>query len=1147
MVRDPLYRSIERRLRERLDPDLFERCAVELLREVYPGIVPIGGGGDGGMDGGISSYAGASLPPDEPIPLIVTTAKNVLKNLTDNLDSYRSAVGSARVAVLATSQALTPRKRRNLEERAEKLGFTLRNIHDRTDFTGRLYRNPVWRKDLLGLTGDLPALSALPDKAGSRLTMDLVGREQEMDWLRRASGDVVVVGQPGVGKTALLEALAREGEGLFPVVTRTRSGTAVTSGDMRRIADAYRAQHPPRIFVDDVHLRDSLIASITRLRDEIGAEFSVVATTWPSHKDEVRRELYCPSDRVMSVEGLDRQTAGRIVRQVNAGFSDELIGEILNQSVDNLPDDDPRTPEYPARGRIRPGLAVTLARYSDLGDVTELTTGKLLLREVYRDARLTGSQLDHLAAFALGGSAGMRLAMAAQALDTPATTVRQSLRQVSGTGIVRDLRGGAAAIHPRHLRHALVKRTFFSGASSLPVEPPFDRVEDAVPCTETLIEVAGRSRQAFDRDVRGGSHASLRQLHALIQSRLEKHEDAHVGGRLWESYALTGEDAVHWILDKHSNRTTSIAGTALEHAPDQALGTLVSRALNHPREAGALTESIRAWVLAGQPDGDAVPRRTSLVRELAAQASGGDLGQAGRKTATELLAAAFSLSFQRWRGDPIEVTGFTVNFGSLPAADVRKVAALWSSALPVFRSSGQHGLYFARQVVRGWLTGPGIPNELLETRATAHVEVPRMLAGVLDLARNEPGIVLWARRLARRHGLDAELPDVGDPVLRRLFPDPRWPEDRSDAMRELRERLRRESPHGDWPQERLAASARDFARKWQHGKPQEVVARMLHLERQRKLMDHNYPNVLEHVPLHLAQRVDDPGSWLEELVGRNAPPSWVGPFLKAVIVMSGSASHAWKAIAAKNRYDWLCMEVGLRHPALPREIFDHIMDEIPGFADYLSEQRVWTAVHDEWKRRLLQHHEPKVRAAVAAGLWNWDASRSRPRGELGTLWQDAVVSCGGTELLEDVLRVDGAVALAWLLREARKSSARRKRSNSGPSFLDDDLTPEERRILFEQAWTRPSLNEDLLVAAIDRLDLGDRRELISAIPTDANPTFFRYLVGGNPDLYAVLLRRRAAKDAHLAPLRLARSEEREALLQEAIKHGYSRETLETTN
>ena len=263
----------------------------------------------------------------------------------------------------------------------------------------------MWRRELLGLTGNLPVLSALPDKTGSRLTMDLVGREWEMDWLRRANGDAVIVGQPGVGKTALLEELAREGGGLFPVVTRTRGGTAVTSGDMRRIADTYRAQRPPRIFVDDAHLREALIKSMVRLRDEIGAEFAIVATTWPSHEDEVRRQLYCPSGRVMSVGGLDRQTAGRIVRQVNTGFSDELIGEILNQSADNLPVEDPRKAEYHSGGHVRPGLAVTLARYADQGDLADLATGKLLLSEVRRDARLAGSQLDHLAAFALGGPA----------------------------------------------------------------------------------------------------------------------------------------------------------------------------------------------------------------------------------------------------------------------------------------------------------------------------------------------------------------------------------------------------------------------------------------------------------------------------------------------------------------------------------------------------------------------------------------------------------------------------------------------------------------------------------------------------------------------------------------------------------------------
>ena len=1130
MVRDPLYRSIERRLGERLDPNLFEKCAVELLRDAYPGLAAVAGGDDGGMDGAISSGTG------EPLPLIVTTSERVLGNLTRSLTAYQRTGGSARQAVLATSQALTPRRKRNLEKRARELGFTLCNVQDRGDFTGLLYRNPMWRRELLGLTGDLPALSAMPDQTGPHVRLELVGRDKEMEWLRDAEGDVVVVGQPGVGKTALLEALAKDGGGLFPILTSTRNRMAEASGDLGRIADAYRAERPPRIFVDDAHLRGSFVARLARLRDDIGAKFAIVATTWPSHAGAVGRELYCPSSRVLSVRGLDRESAARVLRQVNAGFSDDLIGEILNQSVDNLPGDDPLSAEYLMGGRIRPGLAVTLARYAGLGDLTDLATGNLLFSQLRKDARLNESYLDHLATFAVGGSAGMRLAMAAQALGTPETTVRQSLRQVSGTGVVRDIRGESVAIHPRHLRHALVRRAFFSGATSLSLEPAIDGVQDAVACTETLIDVLARAGRELDHDVREG-------LHARIRTRLEGHEHAGVGRSLWESYALTDEDAVGWILDKHPDRTTSISDTALRNAPDLLLGTLVSRALNHPREADDLTSRIGTWVLDGPPGGEAVRRRRSLVRELARRTSGGDVRRASRETATELLATAFSLSFQRWRGDPIEVTGFTGNLGSLPATDVRKIADLWALALPVFRRLGRPGVSCAHQVIRRWLNGPGILNELPETKATAREEVQRMLPTVHDLAGGEPGILLWARRLASKHGLAVELPDIDDPVLRRLFPDPRWPEDRSDARREVHERLRRESPPGSGPEDGLDAIADDFARKWKHEDLRDVVARMLHYERQRELMGHNHPNVLRRIPLLLAQQVDDPGAWLEELVDRSAPPEWVHPFLEATVVMSGLASHLWKAIAARSRYSLLCIDIGLRHPGPPREIVDHIMDEIPDFANTLSEQVAWGEVPDKWKRRLLRHRERKVRAAVAAGLWNGSPSRRRPRGELGILWQDAVVSCGDTELLEDVLRVDGAVALAWILREARNSSARRARRNSGPSLLDDDLTPEERRNLFEKAMNRPSLNEGLLVAARDRIDFNNRRELIRAIPSDTNPKFFRHLVGDDPDLYTVLLRHRVGKEAHLAPLARKPSEERDALARVALDHGYSRHEI----
>ena len=79
MIRDPLYRDIITRLNERLDPELFEQCAADLLREIYPGLVPIRGGADSGMDGAIADGEG------EPFPLVSTTSADVIGNLTRNL------------------------------------------------------------------------------------------------------------------------------------------------------------------------------------------------------------------------------------------------------------------------------------------------------------------------------------------------------------------------------------------------------------------------------------------------------------------------------------------------------------------------------------------------------------------------------------------------------------------------------------------------------------------------------------------------------------------------------------------------------------------------------------------------------------------------------------------------------------------------------------------------------------------------------------------------------------------------------------------------------------------------------------------------------------------------------------------------------
>jgi hypothetical protein len=137
MIRDPLYQQIVKALTQPLNTNLFEHCAVDLLRPLYPTLVLLPGGSDFGIDG-----TGVDLDGTQ-ILLICTTGQSVIANLTKNLSRcIESGVTSGKV-VVATSQPLTATRIRNLRTKATELGFQPINVHHQTDFADRLYRDPA--------------------------------------------------------------------------------------------------------------------------------------------------------------------------------------------------------------------------------------------------------------------------------------------------------------------------------------------------------------------------------------------------------------------------------------------------------------------------------------------------------------------------------------------------------------------------------------------------------------------------------------------------------------------------------------------------------------------------------------------------------------------------------------------------------------------------------------------------------------------------------------------------------------------------------------------------------------------------------------------------------------------------------------------
>ncbi len=257
MIRDPFYRAIVRELQRTVDPELFERCAAALIRREFPTLVPIRGGADAGMDGAIADGEGPAYP------LISTTQKSVITNLTKSLKSYLHSGGPRRRAVAATTRQLTQRQRKNLEQKAQHLGFELVQVYDQAAIADRLYHDAAWCRELLGLTGQPSVLSAIPMTRRPVLNPSAIGREQDVEWVRAETGDRLVVGPPGSGKTFLVRALVDDGTALF-----------VVHKDLDRIAAALRDLRPRAIIVDDAHLDAQFLIALRQLRDELGAAFS---------------------------------------------------------------------------------------------------------------------------------------------------------------------------------------------------------------------------------------------------------------------------------------------------------------------------------------------------------------------------------------------------------------------------------------------------------------------------------------------------------------------------------------------------------------------------------------------------------------------------------------------------------------------------------------------------------------------------------------------------------------------------------------------------------------------------------------------------------------------------------------------------------
>gem|GEM_PF-556156 len=701
VVRDPHHQAIIDALNRRLDPEVFEVCAVDLLKKEWQTLAPVSGGSDDGYDGAVAQLGG------EPFPLVVTTSSRVKDNLERNLKRALSGGWSIEDAIFATSRRITPATRKKLFAVAGNFGVQLRQVYDQDWFANALYREPAWCKKLLGITGRPSALSVYPITRRPILGDKVYGREKEIQQLRDIERDCVVVGGPGAGKTFILRALALEGRALFLV-----------DQDREAIANAVREQQPSAVIVDDAQHDEQQLVDLVQLRNEIGANFRITAVSWPAESKSVASALQLPSSDIIELELIDADTMVDVIKSVGVYGPDRLIASIVRQ----------------AEGR--PGLAVTLAYLCLQGDVHDVVSGEALANHFGKLIDPDSSRL--LGVFGLGGKAGVSTEMVANFLSMPGYQISSILARLAAAGVVRESYGGAISVWPDALRWVLVRNTFFGGPGSV---GDFHALFHQLPNQEQVVETLIGAR------ARGASVPDLEEL-------IERQRSSH----LWSEYASLGPRESEVALRRHPEFTVQLAAFTLFHTPEITLPMLFEQAQGDQRSLHNTLDhplrKVQDWAVGVSPaDVNVVYLRKTLIQAAETWWRKSQVSD----IAIRAMCIALNPGFRTTTTDPGRGRKFTLTSGLLRDNELKGIGALWPSVVKVILASELIPWGDLFNLLHEWLH-PGMRVEPTEAaRQIMQTTASRMLNDLADASKKHPGVQHHLAGIAKRAGLRLEL------------------------------------------------------------------------------------------------------------------------------------------------------------------------------------------------------------------------------------------------------------------------------------------------------------------------------------------------------------------------------------------------------
>lgn len=1062
-VNDPFYQDILDRLDGDLDPQVFEDCMGDLLAADFPGLVPVRGGNDAGMDGAIPDGEGKAFP------LICTTSEDVIGNLNRSLEARLKVGDDRRKIVLATSRKLTTQKRRNLEQRSKDMGFKLIQIFEARGLADRLYRNPQWCRDLLGLTGQPSALSAVPLTRRPSIEIEPVGREADLNWIRTTSGDRLLVGQPGSGKTFLLHHLVRKGWGLFLV-----------SDDETAIANALREQQPAVVIVDDAHAYPERIDRLRHLREEIGAGFHIVATTWGGEEDQIVQALRAiEAAQIHHLELLTRPEIKEIYERAGVRSSESVLRELIEQAEN------------------KPGLAVTLAMLWLRGEWEKVLRGQAVTESLMAFLRqwVGKESTEILATFALGGDGGMAMDAAAKFLDRQPARIRQDVVALVAGGVLFDLQDNSLAVRPRAMRPPLLGDVFFSGRSTdLDYRPLLEEAPDFSQAVTGLIMAKARGVAI--------PNGELKQLMSCVRDGESFRSRAL---RAWSLFAVLGEDEAGWALEHYPGDFIDIARQVLEKAPSLAIPRLLERA-GDVREPSASQPDhplriLQEWSQRLLPDLEEIISRRRLLVSISK-----DLLQNAElsEIAVQAICLALSPNLHSHEGGALG-DSVVIRNALLPTAQLSEIESIWHDVQDLLAKGLDHTWLDIKEMVRDWIYPRFPPGQDGPVEEDLHRFARQMLRD-LAAGADRPGIITDLRRLASRIDLDLDLDLQPDETFELLYPPREQGFDNLDAGKNHHH-----------------AKLSDLAARWSERPVMEIVEKLTFYEAEARGIEQSWPRSVVDLCQLLAKQTSDVAAWIEGAFRFHFPADLLAPFLERVVdeELQGFERSLERCLGHEEYSDMAVpLILGLPHP--PERLLDEAMKRAPEPSSLIESMCFQGKFSLDRVGELLRHRSMELALAIAWIEW-YRSPRAEIREELRQDWREAVlrarpsqqINSGLNYSLGEILAADPILSYEWLSRRMK----------------EDDVAGE---LFVEEVYKR----------AVESLTAKQKSDLLMLLGEDhMTRNLVELLVAQDEKLYGQLLGLELLEKCHLAPLEHFPAESWADLAAVALDRGYAPEDI----